>query len=114
MGKQRVPKGQVFLKKEEKVLDVLRHLGPKNTDHEFVEKFQELYPNAWTKVVARWKIHEQLTPLGKSHPMPLPSQYVINVGQRFRKRYAEGESLESMQRSSSTAADAGESEVTGE
>lgn len=79
MSRQRVPKGQIFLKKDEKVLDVISRLSPGYSEHEFVIGFQECYPTEWGKVVARWQAHERITPSGKSHPMAKPEQYMINM-----------------------------------
>lgn len=79
MARTRVPKGQIFLKKDEKVLDVISQLSSGYSEHEFVLKFQEIYPIEWGKVIARWQAHERLTPPGKSHPMARPEQYMINT-----------------------------------
>lgn len=45
MARARVPKGQVFVKKEEKILNTLNDLEPVHSDESFILKFQELYPN---------------------------------------------------------------------
>jgi len=71
-------------------------LSANNTDDDFVAKFKELYPQDWKKVVARYEAHERLTPPGKSHPMARPYQYVLNVAQKYRKRFAHGEELDAM------------------
>lgn len=79
MSRQRVPKGQIFLKKDEKVLNVISQLPPTYSDSQFLEKFQEIYPAEWGKVITRWQEHERLTPPGKIHPMAKPEQYMINT-----------------------------------
>lgn len=79
MSRQRIPKGQIFLKKDEKVLDVVSRLSPGYSERDFVVKFQQCYPAEWGKVITRWQAHERLTPQGKSHPMARPEQYMINV-----------------------------------
>lgn len=86
MSRQRVPKGQIFLKKDEKVLDVVSQLSPGYSEQEFVAKFQQVYPTEWGKVVARWQAHERLTPPGKSHPMARPEQYMINTLKAVMRR----------------------------
>lgn len=86
MSRQRVPKGQIFLKKDEKVLDVVSQLSPGYSEQEFVAKFQQVYPTEWGKVVVRWQAHERLTPPGKSHPMARPEQYMINTLKAVMRR----------------------------
>lgn len=79
MGRQRVPTGQIFLKKDEKVRAVIAVLSDSYSEEDFVAKFREIYPDDWEKVVARWNAHERLTPPGKNHPMARPEQYMINT-----------------------------------
>ena len=86
MGRQRVPKGQIFLKKDEKIADVFSKLNADSSDEEFISKFRELYPEDWKKIVARYEAHERLTPAGKSHPMPQPRQYLLNAARNARRR----------------------------
>ncbi len=91
MNRKRVPKGQVFLKKEEKISATIAALGAAHTEMQFVEKFKELYPDNWGKIIKRHNAHERLTPVGKSHPMPNPTQYLINIykNQKRTERKAE-------------------------
>ncbi|MGR2913673.1 hypothetical protein [Acidithiobacillus ferrivorans] len=91
MNRKRVPKGQVFLKKEEKISATLAALDAAHTEMQFVEKFKELYPDDWEKIIKRHNAHERLTPEGKSHPMPNPTQYLINTyrNQKRKERKAE-------------------------
>ncbi len=79
MNRQRVPKGQIFLRKEEKVSATIDALESPHTEMQFVEKFKELHPDDWEKIVKRYNAHERLTPTGKSHPMPNPAQYLLNT-----------------------------------
>ncbi|MCG6133881.1 MAG: hypothetical protein MET45_04350 [Nostoc sp. LLA-1] len=74
MARARVPKGQVFVKKEEKIVKTLNNLKLTHSDEDFILKFQDLYPNDWQKIVTRYEAHEKLTPKGKSHPMPKPEK----------------------------------------
>lgn len=93
MGRQRVPKGKIFLKKDEKVIAVLLTLEADASGDEFVHKFKEMYPEDWAKVKKRYEAHERLTPEGKSHPMPKPHQYMLNASRKFRELYSNGKDL---------------------
>jgi len=93
MGRQRVSKGKIIPKKDEKVIDVLRTLEPSTSDDEFVKKFREMYPDDWQRVVKRYDEHERLTPKGKSHPMAKPFQYMLNASRKIRGLYANGKDL---------------------
>lgn len=93
MARARVPKGQVFVKKEEKILKTLSNLEPVHSDEDFILRFQELHFNDWQKIVARYEAHEKNTPKGKSHPMPKPEQYLLNISHKLRTAYAKGEEL---------------------
>jgi hypothetical protein len=86
MGRQCVPKGQVFLKKGEKIAATLNCLDDGHTEDQFVEKFRELYPNDWEKIVKRYEAHEKLTSKGKSHPMAPPKKYLISAYKVERKK----------------------------
>jgi hypothetical protein len=86
VGRQRVPKGQVFLKKEEKIEATVNALNANHSEDQFVEKFQELYPKDWGKIVTRYEAHERLTPEGKTHPMAHPKQYLINAYKAAMKK----------------------------
>jgi hypothetical protein len=88
MSRQRVPKGQIFLKKEEKITATLSALDSNHTEDQFVEKFQELYPEDWEKIIKRYNAHERLTPAGKSHPMPPPKTYLLNAYRSSKKKNA--------------------------
>lgn len=93
MGRQRVSKGKIIPKKDEKVVDVLLTLDPNASDDEFVKKFREMYPDDWKRVVKRYDEHERLTPKGKSHPMAKPFQYMLNASRKIRGLYANGKDL---------------------
>ncbi len=93
MARARVPKGQVFLKKEEKILRTLQSLEVTHLDEDFLLKFKEMYPDDWQKIVTRHKAHERITPKGKSHPMPEPEKYLLNIAKTLRADYAKGGDL---------------------
>lgn len=84
MTRARVPNGQIFLKKEEKVLATLEKLAKIHSDSEFVAKFKELYPDDWQKIVTRYEAHERVAPKGKTHPMPPPEKYLLNISKKLR------------------------------
>ncbi len=93
MNRQRVPKGKVFQKQDEKIIKTLQNLEPSCSDDFIVSKFKELFPDDWEKIVKRYEAHERLTPDGKSHPMPHPRKYLINKFRKYRDLYAKGEDL---------------------
>lgn len=78
MSRERVPKGQIFLKKEEKTEHVLSTLQEEFTEAQFIEAFIKLYNDDWNKIIKRFKDHERLSK-GKSHPMPEPRAYLRNM-----------------------------------
>ena len=86
MNRKRVPKGQIFLKKEEKISATMAALDKPHSELQFVEKFKELYPGDWEKIVKRFNAHERLTPEGKGHPMPNPTQYLINAYKNQKRK----------------------------
>jgi hypothetical protein len=85
MGRKTVPKGQVVLKKAEKLKVVGAALPSGASAEDFAAKFKELYPKDWDNIVSRYKAHERLTKPGKSHPMPEPNQYLLNMAKGFLK-----------------------------
>lgn len=93
MGRQRVTKGKVFQKSEEKVIKTLLALRKECSDEEILDKFKELFSDDWQKIIKRYKEHERLTPVGKSHPMPIPRKYLLNKFYKYRKMYNNGENL---------------------
>ena len=97
MSRQRVPKGQVFLKKEEKIAAALGLLPPDHSDAEFIAKFREQHESDWQKVVDRYEAHERVTKPGKSHPMPPPEKYLLNAARTQRLAYKKSGSLQAAQ-----------------
>jgi hypothetical protein len=85
VGRQHSPKGQIVLKKTEKLEAVNAALPAGSTPEEFVAKFREMYPEDWSKITSRYRAHESHTPRGKSHPMPEPTQYLLNMAKNFIK-----------------------------
>ena len=96
MGRQRVPKGKVFQKPDEKIINTLTALDVNHSDNELIEKFSELYPDDWEKIVKRYNDHERLTPKGKTHPMPPPRKYLLNICHRYRELHNKGKDLNLM------------------
>lgn len=90
MGRQRVPKGAVIPKKEDKVLTVLSSLDDelnRSIDFEtFLSAFQRDYPKDWKRVCDRYEAHERLTKPGKSHPMAPPAKYMENTFRQICKK----------------------------
>ena len=96
MNRQRVPKGQVFQKSEEKVIKTLLKLDRNCNDDAVLAKFKELFPEDWMQIIKRYEAHERLTPPGKSHPMPVPPSYLLNKFRKYRDMYKKGEDLEKL------------------
>ena len=82
MGKHS-SKGQIVLKRERKLEVVYRAMPPQSAIEEHMAKFKELYPEDWQSLVYRYKEHERHTPKGKSHPMPEPTQYLLNMVKKY-------------------------------
>ena len=93
MGRERVLKGQIILKKDEKVIAVLQGLEPGVSDEVFFKAFSEMYPKDMDRVQKRYDEHERLTKPGKGHPMARPYQHVLNAAKTIRDRYRKGEDL---------------------
>ncbi|SMY18456.1 HEAT repeat domain-containing protein [Photobacterium aquimaris] len=93
MSRERVSKGKIIQKKDEKVIKVLLTLKPEVSGDEFVSTFIKEFPSDWERVKKRYKEHERLTPKGKSHPMALPHQYLLNASKKIREQYANGKDL---------------------
>jgi len=89
MGRKHSPKGQIVLKKAEKLSAVKAALPGGATAEDFASKFQEMYPQDWDRINGRYKQHEGGTPRGKSHPMPEPKKYLLNMVKHFLKQDAE-------------------------
>lgn len=49
MGRQRVSKGKVIQKKDQKVIEVLMTLPSDVPGDDFVSKFREVFPEDWKK-----------------------------------------------------------------
>ena len=96
MNRQRVPKGQVFQKSEEKIIKTLLKLDKNCNNEAVLNKFKELFPEDWMKIIKRYEAHERLTPPGKSHPMPVPPSYLLNKFRKYRDMYKKGEDLEEL------------------
>lgn len=89
MGRQRVPKGQIVLKKAEKLKAVAATLPSEATLEDFAARFKSMYAKDWNNIVSRYKAHERLTKPGKTHPMPEPNTYLLNMVKAYRKQAAD-------------------------
>ena len=83
MGRKHTPKGQVVLKKAEKLQSVDAALPSGASAEDFVAKFQEMFPDDWGRIVRRYEAHERQTAPGKGHPMPEPRKYLLNMVKNF-------------------------------
>src|SRR6266852_3558695 len=85
MGKHST-KGQIVLKRDRKLEVVYRTMPPQSSIEDHMAKFKELYPEDWHSLVYRYKEHERHTPAGKPHPMPEPTQYLLNIVKHYYRK----------------------------
>ena len=94
MGRKRVSKGSIIPKKEERLRRITSIMKIGFTDDEYVDTFKELYSRFCQRIVARYEQHERLTKAGKSHPMPYPKRYLLNVSKKYldevREKHEQG------------------------
>lgn len=86
MGRKRVSKGSVIVKKDEKVATVIKNIGVDADFEAFFKAFKETYPKDWERVCHRYEEHERLTKPGKSHPMARPPKHMENVFRAFHRK----------------------------
>src|SRR6266853_4579734 len=79
MGKHST-KGHRVLKRDRKLEGVYRAMPPQSSIAEHMAKFKEMYPQDWQSLVYRYQEHERHTPEGQPHPMPEPTQHLLNMG----------------------------------
>src|SRR3989442_15540960 len=85
MGKHST-KGQIILKRDRKLEVVYRAMPPQSSLEEHVAKFKEMYPEDWHSLVYRYKEHERHTPEGTPHPMPEPTQHLLNMVKHYYRK----------------------------
>ena len=61
-------------------------MPPQSALEEHMAKFKELYPEDWQSLMYRYKEHERHTPQGKPHPMPEPTQYLLNMVKNYYRK----------------------------
>ena len=82
MGKHST-KGYRVLKRDRKLERVYRAMPPQSAIEEHMAKFKEMYPEDWQSLVYRYKEHERHTPEGQPHPMPEPTQHLLNIVKHY-------------------------------
>src|SRR6266516_1383981 len=85
MGKHST-KGQIILKRDRKLEVVYRAMPPQSSLEEHMAKFKEMYPEDWQSLVYRYKEHARHTPEGQPHPMPEPTQYLLNMVKHYYRK----------------------------
>jgi len=85
MGKHSA-KGQIVLKRDRKLERVYRAMPPQSSIEEHMAKFKEIYPEDWQSLVYRYKEHERHTPEGQPHPMPEPTQHLLNMVKHYYRK----------------------------
>jgi len=83
MGRQHSPKGQIVLKKSEKLKAVGAALPAGSTASAFAAEFKKMYPKDWENIVHRYNQHQRQTKPGKTHPMAEPEKYLMNMVKNF-------------------------------
>lgn len=69
----------VFAKKEEKVNKVFDAMSDSHDMQEFKNKFKEMYPDDWKRIISTYDKEERKDTKGKGHPMPQPEIYLSNM-----------------------------------
>src|SRR4029434_3499941 len=82
MGKHSA-NGPIVLKRDRKMERVYRAIPPQSSIEEHMAKFKEMYPADWQSLVYRYKEHERHTPEGQPHPMPEPTQHLLNIVKHY-------------------------------
>lgn len=82
MARKRVSKGQIIMKKQEKIPKVIDALEHGFTDSDYIEKFKDMYPKDWANIERRYKQHEEINK-GRSHPMAPPRKYLLNMSKKY-------------------------------
>jgi len=78
------PKGQIVVKKDQKLAAVAAAIPQDCSDEIFADKFKKMYPHDWDRIVQRYQQHENATPVGKKNPMAEPAQYLLNMVKVYR------------------------------
>jgi hypothetical protein len=86
VGRAHSPKGQIVLKKSEKLHAVAAALPAGASTEDMAAKFKELYPADWDNIGKRFRAHERRTKGGKSHPMPKPETYLLNMVKNYKAK----------------------------
>ena len=79
----------VIVKKEEKVNKIFDIMANVHDEQEFKDKFKQMYPDDWKRIISTYNKEERRDVKGKGHPMPQPEIYLRNmykVGLKKRKR----------------------------
>ena len=94
MSRLRVSKGQIIMKKKEKLSKVASIMPIGFTDDDFIEEFKKVYSKYWDNIIKRYNEHEKLTRPGETHPMPEPRKFLLNLSRKYiedvRKKHADG------------------------
>ena len=77
----------LIVKKEEKQENVLNHMTDCNDLEEFKRLFQEMYPDDWKRIQAKYAEEERKDTKGKGHPMPHPNVYLSNMHKVALKKH---------------------------
>ena len=83
MGRARVSKGQIIMKKEEKMINVAKVMEINFTTNDFLETFKYMYPNDWENVKKRYAEHLKVNKGDKHFPMQEPMKYLLMVSTKY-------------------------------
>jgi hypothetical protein len=83
MGRTRVSKGQIIMRKEEKLTKVAKVMELKFGNGDFVAMFQYMYPKDWMNIEKRYKEHLEVNRNREAIPMPEPTKYLLMVSKKY-------------------------------
>lgn len=87
MARKRVSRGSVIIKKEEKLKAVFNEIKKEINEENFKNKFKEMFPEAWDRIIRKYNEYEKITKPNKSHPMPEPDRYLSNLYKTNIEKY---------------------------
>ena len=87
MSRKKVSKGQIILKKSEKIAKVLDILPEGHTNDAFVDTFIREFPDDWKRVEKRYQEHVELGK-GKPFPMAQPRKYMVESLKAYQRKLA--------------------------
>ena len=82
MSRERVSKGQIIMKKEEKLPLVAKVMELNFSDADFLEMFKYMYPKDWENIETRYAEHLKVNKGKKDFPMAEPMKHLHMVSKK--------------------------------